>query len=412
MIDLFLSVIDSFSSVQLYLVIFVSALIESFPFLGIIFPGTLFLIIGGILVSQGYINWIVTVLIMNLGFILGDLIGYFIGRFHLQRFCVKDSFIFNTKQLDKCKAYFRAHGGKSVFTGRFIGFIRPFLSITAGMGHMSFSRFLFYTISSVVIWSGAYFFIGYLIGNFDLAVQVSSYFTMTTTIIVSSIMVIFLVLYVMKHESVLYKLKHLKLQDWLMILFLILFSVLFVFTLVVALPHKTASHLIIQRTPILNSFMIFITDLAGYRFLSIFMLLLSICFLIRKKFVMFYSFSIAFIMSGFFVEIIKRTIKSDRPNPLNALVDTYGYSFPSGHSTMAVVVYGLIAYFIIRYLNNGIYKIGVLFFTIILILTIGISRIYLGAHWPIDVFGGYMLGGACLSAVVCVNEYRLKFKNL
>lgn len=407
MIDSIFLAIDSFSTTQLYVIIFIAAFIESFPFLGILFPGTLFLVVAGVLASHNYINGILAILVINLGCVMGDAIGYYVGRRHLQQLCLQESFIFNTEQLNKCKGYFEKHGNKSVFLGRFVGLVRPFLSIIAGFGHMSLLKFLFYTISSLVIWSGAYFMTGYLLGNLDQAMQISKTLTMTAAITVSIIFIGILIAFLVKNKSLLLGLKYFKRLDWLVIAFLFLFSILFLFTIYVGIPDRPANNFIIQRGSMISWFMIFVTNLAGARFLTSFVFLLSIFFLFKKQLARLVSLGIAFVISGGLVEIIKMIIKSERPDPAQALVAVHGYSFPSGHTTMAVAVYGLLAYFLIKSLKNKMYKTGVLFFVLGLTLMIGVSRIYLGAHWPLDVLGGYVLGGTCLFATIYANELRI-----
>jgi undecaprenyl-diphosphatase len=90
------------------------------------------------------------------------------------------------------------------------------------------------------------------------------------------------------------------------------------------------------------------------------------------------------------VEILKRLIHSSRP--LNGIIQETGFSFPSGHATAAVVLGGLLTYFIWQHFKSRNVKIlsGVLL--ILISLVIGFSRIYLNVHWLSDVVGAYSLG--------------------
>ncbi len=79
-----------------------------------------------------------------------------------------------------------------------------------------------------------------------------------------------------------------------------------------------------------------------------------------------------------------------RPRPEGALISETGYSFPSGHAVIAVVLYGLISYFLYIQASTSryLYLLAGLFF----IILIGYSRFYLGVHYFSDILGGYFIG--------------------
>ncbi len=87
---------------------------------------------------------------------------------------------------------------------------------------------------------------------------------------------------------------------------------------------------------------------------------------------------------------IKYLVARDRPR-IDASIDAVGYSFPSGHAMLIIVTYGIIAYFLSRSLSLA-GKAAIWLAAAAIILSVGISRIVLSAHYPTDVLAGYCLG--------------------
>jgi undecaprenyl-diphosphatase len=92
-----------------------------------------------------------------------------------------------------------------------------------------------------------------------------------------------------------------------------------------------------------------------------------------------------------------------RARPFNA--PAAGWSFPSGHSMGSFVVYGMLAYVIVLSIRRPRLRNTLVFALALLVLAIGFSRVYLGAHWPSDVIGGFMAGTVWLTLCVSGNEF-------
>lgn len=92
-----------------------------------------------------------------------------------------------------------------------------------------------------------------------------------------------------------------------------------------------------------------------------------------------------------------------RPRPVTAYLMQFNvvthYSFPSGHSASSLLVYGLLATLSIHLLSNTLGNLLATFFAASIAL-IGASRVYLGAHFPSDVVGGWIFGGVVLLATI------------
>ena len=163
------------------------------------------------------------------------------------------------------------------------------------------------------------------------------------------------------------------------------------------------------RTPGLNQFMLFLTDLARGEVITVAVIFsLTILFLLQKR--SYLTSLLIFVLGGeTFVWIIKKIVERPRPPLAEALVSEASYSFPSGHSFVAIAFYGLITFFLFESLKKRWAKIIAISLGIILIILIGISRIYLGAHWPSDVLASYASSLAWLSIIITVTHIKRKF---
>ena len=94
-------------------------------------------------------------------------------------------------------------------------------------------------------------------------------------------------------------------------------------------------------------------------------------------------------------QIVKFIIRRPRPDHLR-LIAQNGYSFPSGHSMVSIALYGFLIYFINKKVNNKPLKIILTLLLTVIIISIGLSRIYVGVHYPSDVLAGYLFALAIL----------------
>jgi undecaprenyl-diphosphatase len=104
--------------------------------------------------------------------------------------------------------------------------------------------------------------------------------------------------------------------------------------------------------------------------------------------------------------VFKTIINRPRPSPdlITVFSQAGTSSFPSGHSFFAFMIFGLATYFSVTRLQNQFLRIATTTIFIALIVLVGISRIYLGAHWPSDVIGGYLIGGVFVAALIWIDK--------
>ncbi|KWW17402.1 MULTISPECIES: phosphatase PAP2 family protein [Peribacillus] len=90
--------------------------------------------------------------------------------------------------------------------------------------------------------------------------------------------------------------------------------------------------------------------------------------------------------------MVKLCFQRTRPD-LHRLIEIGGYSFPSGHAMNAMSLYGILTFLLWRHIKVKWGRILLIVLSTSMILTIGISRIYLGVHYPSDIIAGYLAGG-------------------
>lgn len=135
------------------------ALLESVPVVGTFMPGTFILLLFGVFAAKGYGSLWIMIVLSVIGATVGDIVGYILGRFG-RKFFNEHNRLLKISHIHTGEAFFAKHGGKSVLFGRFIGPIRPIISLVAGATHMSPGKFLQLNILGAVVWASTYIIIG------------------------------------------------------------------------------------------------------------------------------------------------------------------------------------------------------------------------------------------------------------
>lgn len=157
-----------------YAIVFLGVGIES---LGVPVPGETALVIGAVLAGQGRLEpWLVA-LVGWLGAVIGDNIGYWIGRRYGRRLLAMRGFrrVYDERRIAVAERFFERWGALAVFGGRFVAILRIFAGPLAGMYHMPWRRFFVANATGGATWVGVVTTIGVLLGsNLDRAVRVVS----------------------------------------------------------------------------------------------------------------------------------------------------------------------------------------------------------------------------------------------
>lgn len=156
------SLIEAFGYLGLFVIIFV----ESGLLVGFFLPGDSLLFTAGFLASQGLLDIGVLIPLTFLAAVLGDSVGYSIGRrFGPKVFKKTDSRVFNVEHIKKSEAFYQKHGGKTIILARFMPIVRTFAPVIAGVGKMHYPKFLAYNLIGGALWSLGLPLLGYFLGR-------------------------------------------------------------------------------------------------------------------------------------------------------------------------------------------------------------------------------------------------------
>lgn len=195
------------------------------------------------------------------------------------------------------------------------------------------------------------------------------------------------------------------------ILLSIIFGLLFIVVMILVIFSKTTSFdqtiydiVITLRSPFWDTFFTVITRLGNTFMVA---LVVSMFIMItRNRYGVFLAISA--VDSLLLNSIIKLAVQRERPHGLR-LISQGGYSFPSGHAMMSICVYGYILYLVITKIKNKVIRYGASTFLFLVILSIGVSRIYVGVHYASDVIAGYVLALCYLFLFIEISK-KVHFK--
>ncbi|MBI3039954.1 DedA family protein [bacterium] len=146
----------------LFLIVFAETGLVATPFL----PGDSLLFASGAIAATGGLNPHLIAVILILAAFIGDTVNYWAGNFFGEKiFSREKSWFFNPEHLIKTKKFYEKHGGKTIIIARFVPIIRTFAPFVAGIGKMSYSRFISYNVIGAVLWVVTILYTGYFFGN-------------------------------------------------------------------------------------------------------------------------------------------------------------------------------------------------------------------------------------------------------
>jgi membrane-associated protein len=136
---------------------------------GFFLPGDSLLFTVGVVAGAGQLNLPIIILLLTCACLLGDWSGYLLGRrAGPSIFNRPDSRFFKQEHLQRTKAFYEKHGGKTIIYAKFVPIIRTFAPFVAGVANMPYSRFLSFDIFGATGWVSSMTVLGYLLGGIPL----------------------------------------------------------------------------------------------------------------------------------------------------------------------------------------------------------------------------------------------------
>jgi membrane-associated protein len=145
----------------LFLIVFCETGLVITPFL----PGDSLLFAAGTFAALGDLDVRAMILLLVAAAILGDTVNYWVGAAIGPRAFQGNHRFLKKEHLDRTHAFYEKHGGKTIILARFVPIIRTFAPFVAGVGAMSYGRFLTYNVAGAVLWVGLLVMVGFLFGN-------------------------------------------------------------------------------------------------------------------------------------------------------------------------------------------------------------------------------------------------------
>lgn len=152
----------SWTYLILFLIIFIETGLVIMPFL----PGDSLLFAIGAFAARGSFEFWSISFTLLIAAILGDTVNYAIGKYFGNKlFASEDSKLLNKKHLHKAHEFYAKHGAKTIIIARFVPIIRTFAPFVAGIGNMTYKKFMFYNVIGGGMWVFTFIPLGYFFGN-------------------------------------------------------------------------------------------------------------------------------------------------------------------------------------------------------------------------------------------------------
>ncbi len=423
-----------------YLIVFFGVMVES---MGVPIPGETILIAAGVLAQRSGLDIGDAILFGILGAVVGDQLGYWAGRKGGRPFVLRwGRYLFITpERLRGAENFFARHGGKAVFMARFVAGLRVFGALVVGISRMRWRTFFFYNVLGGAVWATAAVLVGYLLGG---SLGLVEQWLGRATLLLGAVLVLMLVFYLTyrwvighrellaeRRENLLAKPRIRRTRErydrqlgWMLrritpgqylglhltVGLLAVAGGLWLFgglaedyltrDPIVRFDQAVADALHAAATPFATKVFLGITALDSAEAIVPISLVVTGLLAWCRRWLYASGWLVALVGVVALNLLLKQIFERPRPIFADPIIVETSYSFPSGHAMDSLVVYGMLAYFALLFIEPWRARMGILFGAALLVILIGFSRLYLGVHYFSDVIAGFAAGGVWLSACI------------
>ena len=368
--------------------VFIVAFVECLAIAGLIVPGTVLLFAVAVLAGSGALSLSETLLLGFMAGVLGDIVSYFIGRHFHQNIRRLPGLRHHPEWIAGAETYFQRYGIASLLVGRFIGPLRPMLPMVAGMFDMPFPRFLAISLLAAAGWSVAYLLPGWATGA-AIRLPLPEGFWPEAGIVAGSIAA-------MVGLSITSSMRrHRKATVLIAGMSCLILAGLFIgYPYLTALDQGVMTLIQEHRKPMLDEVAVTFTLIGEFRNMLMFSALLTGLLLLTRQWRQAIFAGSTLLFTALANTATKQFFARVRPEVLSDPL--VSYSMPSGHASGAFALFLTLAVLAGRGQPPRL-RLTWLLLGCLPALSIALSRVYLGAHWPTDVVAGAMLA-ACVCA--------------
>jgi undecaprenyl-diphosphatase len=436
-----------------YLVIFVIVALECQALFGLFMPGESLVVLGGFFAEQGIFDLGVLIPVIAAAAVLGDSIGYQLGRYLGSGWLIQQGRRFRLRQeyLDRMDGFFARHGGKAVFASHFMRLMRALMPFVAGASRMRYRQFLIFNAMGCILWATTFVTLGYFAGaSWHVAAKwIGRASEIIGGAILLAIAVGWLWRWLVRHEADVVRRwrslaehprmaamrrcfapqlefirdrlsprGYLGLQLTMGLLFLIGSSWLFGGISedvmhgdpLTVIDKKFAEWVHERTTPGMLAVMQLITDLASLAWVAGVASLTVLVLWWKRYWYRLLAFMLVVPGGMVLASLLKIAFHRSRPSFEDSILIFQSYSFPSGHTMAATLLYGMFAVFGVIAFDSWRWRVRIVISSCVMVLLVGFSRMYLGAHYLSDVLGATTAGLAwlalCVTAVNTLRRYR------